>query len=185
LQPLFSGVSLMLALQACHRPHLVGPAALLEGLRQSGLLGGPALGSATLLHRPPLRFDSKPTAEATDSAVVDVLALGERTMILAARGPDGRPALSLSEARIPDEDGGLVLACRQDGALRISVSGASVATRLNERLPDRDTDWLPTPFIASLDRDGQIATIIRINSPLAAYSAATLDVPARSGPASV
>lgn len=172
LQPLFSGPALLAALRQGPRMHLAGPAALQDGLRKAGLLGGPELGSTTLLHRPPLRFDGLPVVQARESAIIDMLSLGERTLLLARRGADGRPALSLAEARIPDDDGGLVLACRQDGALRISVSGASVATRLNERKPDRDTDWLATPFIASLDRDGQIATIIRVNSPLSAYPAA-------------
>ena len=72
------------------------------------------------------------------------------------------PALTLSEAGIPEDDGALVLACRQDGALRLSVAGASVATRLNERMPDRDTDWRSIPFVASVDGDGLITNVIRV-----------------------
>jgi hypothetical protein len=103
--------------------------------------------------------------------MVDLLALGERSVLMARRGLDGRAAISLAEARVPEDDGALVLACRQDSALRISLSGASVALRLNERRPDRDTDWTATPFVASLDRDGQVATLIRVNNPLDGFPA--------------
>lgn len=171
LQPVFTGEDFLACVSDLRQPHLVAPGALVEGLHKAGLLGGAGVASTTLLHRPPLRLAGGPSPQGAESPVIDMLALGERTLLLARRDLDGRPTLSLAEARIPEEDGGLVLACRQDGALRISVSGASVAAKLNERMPDRDTDWALTPFIASLDKDGLIATIIRVNSPVSFYPA--------------
>lgn len=169
LQPLFSSDVLLDAIASARRPHLVAPAALEEPLAEAGLLGGSALASTILLHRPPVRFGPAVQRRSVREPVVDLLALGERATLMSRRGADGRPALTLGEARVPEEDGALVLACRQDPSLRLSVSGACVASRLNETRPDRDTDWSPTPFAVSLDRDGQIETLIRFNSPLEAH----------------
>jgi mycobactin salicyl-AMP ligase len=170
LQPLFSSEGLRAALDQAPRPHLVCPSILEEPLGQSELLTFERLASVLLLHRPPVRFGPG-SRRRTACPMVDLLALGERSVLMARRGLDGRAAISLAEARVPEDDGALVLACRQDSALRISLSGASVALRLNERRPDRDTDWTATPFVASLDRDGQVATLIRVNNPLDGFPA--------------
>jgi hypothetical protein len=170
LQPLFSGAGLQAALEQAARPHLICPSVIEDPLEGSGLMSDPRLASLVILHRPPVRFGTAGRRRVR-CPVVDLLPLGERSILMGRRGPDGRAAINLAEARVPEEDGALVLACRQDAALRISLSGASVALRLNERRPDRDTDWTPTPFVASLDRDGQVATLIRVNNPLDGYPA--------------
>ncbi|MFO1151986.1 MAG: AMP-binding protein [Alsobacter sp.] len=168
LQPLFSSEGLRSALDQAARSHVVCPSPIEDPLERSGLMADQRLASVIVLHRPPVRFGAASLRSAR-CPVVDLLALGERSVLMARRGLDGRAAISLAEARVPDEDGALVLACRQDSALRIAISGASVALRLNERRPDRDTDWTPTPFVASLDREGQVATLIRVNNPLDGY----------------
>lgn len=136
--------------------HLVVPGVLETPLRESGMLGGPTVASTVIVHRPPARFDRASPAVRLVSPVVDVLALGERGLLSARRGQDGRPALALGEIRIPDDDGPLVIASRADAGGLVSVAGAAVATRINETFPDRETDWLATEVEVTTDAEGQI-----------------------------
>jgi hypothetical protein len=159
--PLFSGSDLMQQLEERPCSHLVVPGVLEGALTEAKVLGAKIVASTLLVHRPPARFDRIEPVRASQTAIIDLLALGERGIVAARRGTDGRPSLAMGETRIPDDDGGLVIAVRQGESGLIEVSGAAVSQLLGVEQPLLESEWHATAFRVRADPDGQMLSVSR------------------------
>lgn len=154
LHGVFESAKLLDQLAMMSKPHLVAPAALERALLQADLLGGPAVSSTLLLHRPPARMDQRERARRQDSPVIDLLALGEKGLAIGQRDARGVPDLSCAPLRVPDSvDGALVLEMKLDQG-RLLLRGEGVSGR-----PPGSTalNWADAQLTARLDGDRLVA----------------------------
>jgi hypothetical protein len=109
LVPVFNGAAFLAAMAAAGRCQLVVPSFLEPALAGERLTGSRSLSSTLFLHRPPARLEPLAVPAGAESPVVDVLGLGERATVGAARAPDGEPRLRIGSVRVPESaDGWLV-----------------------------------------------------------------------------
>jgi hypothetical protein len=94
LLPIFSGDALAWALSSIGACHLIAPGLLEQPLAAERLLGSDRLCATLLLHRAPADLGQPTTPAGAASPVVDILALGERAALAAARDSRGRPTLA-------------------------------------------------------------------------------------------
>jgi hypothetical protein len=161
VQPLFSGDGLLRQIEASGCPHLVVPGPLEAALAQTGLLGSVAVSSTQLVHRAPVRLDRVEAVPGKQTPIVDLLALGERGLLAGRRGGDGRPSLGLGEARIPEDDGDLIIGLRENGSGVLETAGAAVAHCVGQDLVLNDEEWVELGLHARLNSKGQIASLTR------------------------
>ncbi len=159
LEPLFTTASFLASLSAHPRLHVVVPGALEGPLAESGLSASVSIASALLLHRQGVRLDRVPGLPAARFPVVDALAVGERTLLVEARGEDRRPALRLGTIRIPDDIGAIVVAARRHEDGQLDVGGVTVSTRLDENLRSDPEAFVGTGCSVTVDETQRILSV--------------------------
>lgn len=158
LEPVFSSATFLASLDALGTCHVAGPGALEGPVGEAGLAGARGLSSLALVHRPPARLDRVPGTAGWTTRTIDVLACGERGVILAGREADGRPALSLEAARIPDGDGAVVTEAKAGPAGDLDLRGHGVGTPAGQPAGDGAT-WVPAGCMVRCDERGLIVSV--------------------------
>lgn len=132
---LFDGPALWMSMQEATPTHLVAPGWMEAALGESQL--GDALRSAILLHRPPVRLDSRPSLPCR---TVDIVALGETALLASPRirdgGAAGFPLDGIADATTSD-----LLTISLDKAGRLLARGVAVAES-----GDAQTGWVNTAY---------------------------------------
>lgn len=90
--------------------------------------------SLIILHEPPVLFRS---GEWSDRTVVDVLSIDHATLLVARRGPKGRPAFSIA-ANISPADGSQRISLGPDGTLLVRIGADHGSARAQGGLHEAD-----------------------------------------------